>query len=41
MMIMQVIFVFSQVDKSLIKTNLAEVDKENTEICDITQAKPL
>lgn len=42
MLITQVIskiFTSSQVNKSQIKTKLDDMDKENTEVCDITQAK--
>lgn len=43
MMIMQVIseiFISSEVDKSLIKTELADLAKESTEACNVTQVKP-
>lgn len=42
MMITKVIskILLGQVDKSPIKTELAQVAKENAEICNITLAKP-
>lgn len=34
------IFVLSQIDKCLIKTELADVATVNIELCDTTEAKP-